>query len=261
MGFVEQVEPRIWVAVFGGLVLLALSVRVLKEFERGVLLRFGRFKKVKKPGVVFLIPIVDRLIKVDMRTVSFDVPRQETITRDNVPVVVDAVVYYRIVDARASVIEVTNFHQATFLMAQSALRSVIGSVLLDELLSEREKVNQQLCEIIASQTAPWGVEVLVVEIKEISLPEQMKRAMAMEAEMERQRRARLIAADAELQTAETLRKAAEILSRNPVSLHLRYLESLGTLASSKSTIVVPLPLEVLTAFRKYPSSSEANKPE
>jgi len=233
------------------IILFFSSVKILKEYERGVVFRLGRLQKARGPGICFIIPLLDTFVRVDMRLVSIDVAKQEIMTRDNVPVTVDAVVYFRILEPSKSLVEVHNYYQSTFLIAQTSLRSVIGSAELDELLSQRDKINASLQEIIDKQTKPWGVEVSIVEIKEITLPETMKRAMAKQAETERERRAKIIDAEGEFQAAEKLAQAAEILARNPAAIQLRYLQTLREVATeNNSTTLFPIPIDLLTPFIK-----------
>ncbi len=239
---------------FGGLLLLVglvilASFRVLREYERGVVFMLGRFWRVKGPGLILLIPIVQQMVRVDLRTVVLDVPPQDVITRDNVSVKVDAVVYFRIVDPTKSVIQVVKFLEATSQLAQTTLRAVLGKHALDELLSEREKLNIDMQRVLDSQTDAWGIKVSIVEIKQVDLNESMVRAIARQAEAERERRAKIIHAEGELQASEKLLQAAEILSRQPKAMQLRYLQTLGNIAGDKSsTIVFPVPIELLAAL-------------
>jgi len=232
-----------------GLIILAASVRVVTEYERGVIFRLGRLVGAKGPGLFFLIPIVDRMVKVSLRTINFDVQPQEVITKDNVPVKVNAVIYFRIIDPCKSVTEIENFRFATMQIAQTTLRGVVGEVELDELLSNREKINERLQSIVDQQTDPWGVKVSVVEMKEIEIPDTMKRAMARQAEVERERRAKIINAQGEYQAAEKLSQAAKIISEHPEALQLRYLQTLGEITTEHTnTIVFPLPISLLESF-------------
>lgn len=231
------------------IIILLASIRVVTEYERGVIFRLGRLIGAKGPGLFFLIPIVDRMVKVSLRTMNFDVQPQEVITRDNVPVKVNAVVYFRIIDPAKSVVEVENYRFATLQIAQTTLRGVVGEAELDELLSEREKLNERLQTIIDEQTDPWGIKVSTVEIKEIEIPDSMKRAMARQAEVERERRAKVINAQGEYQAAEKLSQAAQILGKYPQAIQLRYLQTLSEIATEQnSTIVFPLPIDILQAF-------------
>ncbi len=228
---------------------LAISLRVLREYERGVVFRLGRLQTLYGPGLRRVLPVLDRMIKVDLRVVTLTIPPQEVITRDNVPARVNAVVLFRVVDPIKSVMEVENFAVATSQIAQTSLRSLLGRFDLDTLLAHREDLNEDLRQAIAKQTMPWGVEVRVVEIKDVEIPEAMQRAMAREAEAERERRAKIINARGELQASEELRQAAETLSRNPASLQLRYLQTLLELgADQNSTVVFPLPIDIVGPF-------------
>jgi regulator of protease activity HflC (stomatin/prohibitin superfamily) len=230
---------------------LCSSFKVLKEYERGVVFTLGRLTRTKGPGLVFVVPFAQTMIKMELRLVSIDVAKQEIMTRDNVPVTVDAVVYFKVFDPAKALVEMANYYQSTFLIAQTSLRSVLGAVELDELLSQREKINLHLQAIIDKQTGPWGVKVPIVEIKEITLPETMKRAMAKQAETERERRAKIIDAEGEYQAAEKLALAAEILSRNPAAIQLRYLQTLREVAvENNSTTLFPIPIDLLTPFLK-----------
>ena len=227
------------------------SVRVLREYERGVVFRLGKLIGAKGPGLVFLIPMIDRMVKMDLRVVTIDVPRQEVMTRDNVPATVDAVVYFRVVDPEAAVIKVENYLKASSLIAQTTLRSVLGQADLDELLTHRDKFNQTLQEIIDRHTDPWGVKVSAVEVRDVVLPDSMKRAMARQAETERERRAKIINAEGEFQAAERLVQAAEMISKQPIALQLRYLQTINEIAGDRNTAtIIPLPMELLTPFLK-----------
>jgi regulator of protease activity HflC (stomatin/prohibitin superfamily) len=226
-----------------------LSLRVLREYERGVVFRLGRLLPIKGPGLVMLWPLVDRMVRVDLRTITMTIPPQELITRDNVPARVAAVCYFRVVDPAAAVTAIEAFAPATSQIAQTTLRSVLGSADLDQLLAERERLNEQLQQIIDEQTEPWGVKVSAVEIKDVEIPEAMQRAMARQAEAERERRAKIINAEGEYQAAEKLASAAAILGREPSALQLRYLQTLLEIgAEQNSTIVFPLPLDMLKPF-------------
>jgi uncharacterized membrane protein YqiK len=222
------------------------SVRVLREYERGVVFRLGRVIEQKGPGLVLLIPAVDRLVRVSLRTVALRIPHQEVITRDNVPVRVAAVAYFRVIDPHRSVIEVEDFRAATLQIAQTTLRSVLGKADLDALLSERERLNESLQQIIDEQTEPWGIKVTIVEIKDVEIPERMQQAMARQAEAERNRRAKVINAEGEFQAADRLSQAADVIRPNPVTLQLRYLQALNDVSGHQaSTIVFPLPLDMI----------------
>ncbi|HLC18656.1 MAG TPA: slipin family protein [Thermodesulfobacteriota bacterium] len=229
------------------------AINILKEYERGVVFFLGRFQAVKGPGLIILIPGVQKMVKVSLRTVAMDVPPQEVITRDNVSVRVNAVIYFRVVAPDKAIIQVENFLYATSQLAQTTLRSVCGQAELDELLAEREKINKQIQGILDRQTDPWGIKVSVVEVKGIDLPEEMKRAMAKQAEAEREKRAKIIHARGELEASEAILQAAEKLSKNPVSLQLRYLQTLTEIAAEKnSTTIFPLPIDLIKPFlEKY----------
>lgn len=239
------------VLAFLAVALLSSAIRIVREYERGVVFRLGRLIGAKGPGLFFLIPIVDRMVKVDLRTVTLDVPSQEIITRDNVPSRVNAVVYFRIMNPENAIVQVENYLAATSLIAQTTLRSILGMSELDELLAEREKINTKLQKVIDEQTDPWGIKVSTVEVKDVELPEGMKRAMAKQAEAERERRAKVIAALGEFQAAENLAKAAEVIGKHPTALQLRFLQTVTEAASEKaSTFVIPVPIDVLQAFMK-----------
>ena len=230
--------------------LLLQAIRILPEYERGVVFRLGRLRPTDYgPGLFLLVPIVDRMIRVSLRTVVHDVPPQDIITRDNVSIKVNAVVYFRVMNPRKSVVEVENYHYATSQLAQTTLRSVLGQVELDELLSEREKINHELQSILDKQTDPWGIKVSAVEVKHVDLPAEMQRAMAKQAEAEREKRAKIIHAQGEQQAAATLAEAAGELSRDPRSMQLRYLQTLTEIASERnSTLIFPLPVELFRHF-------------
>jgi regulator of protease activity HflC (stomatin/prohibitin superfamily) len=234
-----------------GLVLAAGSVRVLREYERGVVFRLGRLSTLKGPGVIVLIPFVDRLVRVSLRTVTLQIPPQEIITRDNVPARVTAVAYFRVVDPNKSIVEIQDVNAATSQIAQTTLRSVLGRAELDTLLSEREHLNESLQHIIDDQTEPWGIKVTTVEIKDVEIPKEMQHAMARQAEAERERRAKIIDAEGEFQAAAKLLDAADLMSRNPVTVQLRYLQTLREIGNSEnSTIVFPFPLDILQGLMK-----------
>jgi regulator of protease activity HflC (stomatin/prohibitin superfamily) len=229
--------------------LVGASVRVIREYERAVVFRFGRLLPVRGPGLVALVPLVDRMVRVDLRTVTLTVPPQELITRDNVPARVAAVCYFRVVDPTAAVTAIEAFAPATSQIAQTTLRSVLGRADLDELLAERERLNEDLQKIIDEQTEPWGIKVTTVEIKDVEIPEAMQRAMARQAEAERERRAKIIHAEGEFQASQRLRDAADVISGNPASLQLRYLQTLTEIGTEQSsTIVFPLPLDMIGAL-------------
>jgi regulator of protease activity HflC (stomatin/prohibitin superfamily) len=235
------------VVLLTGLVLAGASIRVLREYERAIVFRLGRVIDQKGPGLVLLIPAIDRMVRVSLRTVTLRIPPQEVITRDNVPVRVAAVAYFRIVDPQRSVIEVEDFMAATLQISQTTLRSVLGKAELDTLLSEREDLNASLQQIIDEQTEPWGIKVTTVEIKDVEIPERMQQAMARQAEAERNRRAKVINAEGEFQAAARLSEAADVISPNPVTIQLRTLQALSEISGNQgSTIVFPLPLELMS---------------
>lgn len=239
--------------IFGFLLLSFLSsaIKVLREYERGVIFRMGRLIGTKGPGMFLLIPGIDRMVKVDLRTVTLDVPTQEIITRDNVPTKVNAVVYFRVIDPQNAIVEVEDYFSATSLISQTSLRSILGQSELDELLSERERINTKLQDVIDSQTDSWGIKVSTVEVKDVELPENMKRAMAKQAEAERERRAKIINAEGEFQAAEKLSSAAEIIGRHPAAMQLRFLQTVREATSEKaSTFVLPIPMDLLQQFIK-----------
>jgi regulator of protease activity HflC (stomatin/prohibitin superfamily) len=242
----------ILVAILLFLVVLFLfaAIKVAREYERGIIFRLGRLlAEPKGPGLFLLIPIVDRMVKVDLRTITLNIPPQEVITKDNVPVRVNAVAYFRIVEPKNAIVQVENYMVATSQIAQTTLRSVLGQHLLDELLSERDKINSILQEIIDEATAPWGIKVSIVEVKDVEIPSGMQRAMARQAEAERERRAKVIAAEGEFQASERLKDAALVIEDHPIGLQLRYLQTLVELGSSQSTtIVFPAPIDLLTPF-------------
>ncbi|MFL5760668.1 MAG: slipin family protein [Thermomicrobiales bacterium] len=237
------------VIVFFVLVVLFAAIKVVQEYERGVVFRLGRLVGPRGPGLIILIPFVERMMKVDLRTVTMDVPAQEVITRDNVTVRVNAVAYFRVVDPNAAVVNVADYIRATSQISQTTLRSVLGQSMLDELLSEREKINRELQQIIDQQTEPWGIKVSVVEVRDVELPQSMQRAMARQAEAEREKRAKIIHAEGEFQASQQLAEAAEVIHRNPVTIQLRYLQTLTEIGAEKNTTVIfPLPIDLLEAF-------------
>src|SRR5436189_2916702 len=230
-------------------IVLPQAVRILREYERGVIFRLGKLLSAKGPGLILLIPFVDRMVKMDLRVVTIDVSKQEVMTRDNVPATVDAVVYFRVVDPIAAVVKVENFWKATSLIAQTTLRSVLGQAELDELLSHRDKINQTLQEIIDRQTDPWGIKVTSVEIKDVALPEGMKRAMAKQAEAERERRAKIVNAEGEFQAAAKMVQAAAMISKEPIALQLRFLQTMREISSEPNTTTfLPVPIDLFTPF-------------
>jgi regulator of protease activity HflC (stomatin/prohibitin superfamily) len=244
--------------VFFFLVLFAISaIKVAREYERGIVFRLGRLlPQPKGPGLFILIPIVDRMVRVDLRTITLNIPPQEVITKDNVPVRVNAVAYFRIVTPEDAIVQIENYMVATSQIAQTTLRSVLGQHQLDELLSEREKINAILQEIIDEQTAPWGIKVSIVEVKDVEIPQSMQRAMARQAEAERERRAKVINAEGEYQASERLKDAAVVIEAHPIALQLRYLQTLLELGASQSTtIAFPVPIEMLRAFEAFGDKS------
>ncbi len=238
----------VFIALF---VLLPQAVRITREYERGVIFRLGKLVGAKGPGLIFLIPFIDRMVKMDLRVVTIDVPKQEIMTRDNVPATVDAVIYFRVENPIAAVVKVENFWKATSLIAQTTLRSVLGQSALDELLSQRDVINLKLQEIIDKQTGPWGIKVTSVETREVSLPDSMKRAMAKQAEAERERRAKVVNAEGEFQAAEKMVQAAALIAKEPIALQLRYLQTMREMASEHNTTTfLPLPIDLFSAFLK-----------
>jgi len=230
-------------------VVAAAAIRVIREYERAVVFRLGRLIGSKGPGLIWLWPIIDRMLKMDLRVVTLDVPKQELMTRDNVPMAVDAVIYFRVVNANDAVVKVENFIKATSLIAQTTLRSIIGQAELDELLSERDRINQRLQTVIDEQTEPWGIKVTTVEVRDVVLPDSMKRAMARQAETERERRAKVINAEGEYQAAQRLADAAAIIGAHPMALQLRFLQTLTDVASEhNSTTIFPVPIDLFTPF-------------
>jgi regulator of protease activity HflC (stomatin/prohibitin superfamily) len=235
------------------LLILSASIKVVQEYERGVVFRLGRLVGARGPGLILLIPFVERMVKVDLRTLTMDIPAQEVITRDNVTVKVNAVAYFRVMDPQHAVIEVSDYIRATSQIAQTTLRAVVGQAELDTLLSEREEINIQLQRIIDDQTEPWGVKVSIVEVKDVELPQSMQRAMARQAEAEREKRAKIIAAEGEFLAAQQLQDAAAIIDAQPAALQLRYLQTLNDIAAEQnSTIIFPLPIDLITAFLSRP---------
>jgi regulator of protease activity HflC (stomatin/prohibitin superfamily) len=231
------------------IIIIRASVRILREYERGVLFRFGRLRGAKGPGIILIIPFVDRMIKVDLRTVTLDVPPQEIITRDNVPVKVNAVAYFKVIDPEKSIVAIENFRTATLQISQTTLRSILGQAELDDLLAGRDKINKELQIVIDEQTEPWGIKVSIVEIKDVELPQNIQRAFAKQAEAERERRAKIINAEGEFQASEKLAQAAKVLAEHPVSVQLRFLQTLREIASEQnSTIVFPVPIDLIQVF-------------
>ena len=231
--------------------ILPQALRILREYERAVVFRLGKLLGIKGPGLIFLIPIVDRMVKMDLRVLTIDVPKQEVMTHDNVPATVDAVVYFRVVDPSAAVVKVENYLRATSLISQTTLRSVLGQSPLDDLLSQRDSINMKLQTIIDRQTEPWGIKVTSVEVKDVALPDGMKRAMAKQAEAERERRAKVVNAEGEFQAAEKMVQAAAMISKEPIALQLRYLQTMREMATEHNTTTfLPLPIDLLSPFLK-----------
>lgn len=243
------------------LFLLGSSVRVLREYERGVVFRLGRLIDLKKPGLVLLIPVVDRMARVGLRTVTLNIPPQDVITQDNVPVRVTAVAYFRVIDANRAIVDVEDYLMATSQIAQTSLRAVLGKADLDTLLSERERLNENLQKVIDQQTEPWGIKVAVVEIKDVDVPETMQRAIARQAEAERERRAKVINAEGEFQASRQLAAAADVMSHNPATLQLRYLQTLSELGNtSKSSTVIPVPIDLIRPLLAQHSNQDGATP-
>ncbi len=238
-------------------ILLVSGIKILKEYERGVIFRLGRIVPSRGPGIIYVIPLIEKMVRMELRTVTMDVPPQDVITRDNVSVKVNAVLYFRVLDPNLAVREVENYLFATSQLAQVTLRSICGQAELDELLAERERINSRIQEILDAQTDPWGIKVVLVELKHIDLPQEMQRAMAKQAEAERERRAKIIHAEGEFQASQKLADAAEVIGKQPVAIQLRFLQSLVEVASEKnSTMIVPIPIDLLAPFLKKTETSE-----
>jgi regulator of protease activity HflC (stomatin/prohibitin superfamily) len=249
MAFISGISPAILFLVVFLMIIASAAIKILREYERGVIFRLGRLIGAKGPGVIFIIPGVDKLLRISLRTVALEIPSQDVITRDNVSLKVNAVVYFRVLDPNKAVVEVENYLYATSQLAQTTLRSVIGQSLLDELLSQRDKINVDLQDMIDKHTEPWGIKVSLVEIKQVDLDTDMQRAIARQAEAERERRAKVIHADGEAQAAAKLAEAANIMSVYPAAMHLRFLQTLAEVSTEKnSTVIVPLPIDLLKAF-------------
>ncbi len=245
-----MIQP-VTVLIIVGVLLLLSAIRVLREYERGVIFRLGRLVGSRGPGIILLIPIVDRMVKVSLRTIAMDVPPQDVITRDNVSVKVSAVLYFRVIDPSKAIVEVEDFLYATSQLAQTTLRSILGQAEMDELLSARDKINRELQTIIDTHTDPWGIKVSLVEVKHVDLPVEMQRAMAKQAEAERERRAKVIHASGEFQASQTLANAAEIMAKHPQALQLRYLQTLSEIGTeNNTTIIFPMPMDMLRPFLK-----------
>ena len=255
-----ELSTYLGVIIFFVVIILASAIRILREYERGVIFRLGRLIGAKGPGLILLIPVVDRMVRVSLRTIVMDVQPQDVITKDNVSLKVNAVVYFRVVQAEKAIVEVEKFLEATSQLSQTTLRSVLGQSQLDELLAEREKINRELQKIIDHQTEPWGIKVSNVEVKHVDLPIEMQRAMAKQAEAERERRAKIIHAEGEFQAAHKLSEAAVIISKDPTALQLRFLQTLTEVASEKnSTTIFPVPIDLLTPFLKRPANKEKDQ--
>jgi regulator of protease activity HflC (stomatin/prohibitin superfamily) len=243
--------PIVVIVVILAIFTLPQALRILREYERGVIFRLGKLVGAKGPGLIFLWPYIDKMVRMDLRVVTIDVSKQEIMTRDNVPATVDAVVYFRVVNPMDAVVKVENFWKATSLIAQTTLRSVLGQAPLDDLLSQRDVINQKLQEIIDRQTEPWGIKVTAVEVKDVALPDSMKRAMAKQAEAERERRAKVVNAEGEFQAAEKMVQAAAMIAKEPIALQLRYLQTMREMSSEHNTTTfLPLPIDLFSAFLK-----------
>jgi regulator of protease activity HflC (stomatin/prohibitin superfamily) len=249
MTLITGISPAIFFVIIFVIIIAAASIKILREYERGVIFRLGRLIGAKGPGIIFIIPGVDKLLRISLRTVALEIPTQEVITRDNISIKVNAVVYFRVVDPNKAVVEIENYLYATSQLAQTTLRSVIGQSQLDELLSERDKINLQLQDILDKQTAPWGIKVSLVETKQVDLDTDMQRAIARQAESERERRAKVIHAEGEAEAAEKLAAAANIMSVHPAAMHLRFLQTLAKVGTeNNSTVILPIPIDLLAAF-------------
>ena len=249
MGFIGGISPAIFFLIIFLIIIASASIKILREYERGVIFRLGRLIGAKGPGVIFIIPGVDRLLRISLRTVALEIPPQDVITRDNISIRVNAVVYFRVVDPNKAVVQIENYLYATSQLAQTTLRNIIGQSQLDELLSERDKINIQLQDILDKHTEPWGVKVSLVETKQVDLDKEMQRAIARQAEAERERRAKVIHADGEAQAAAKLAEAANIMSVYPAAIHLRFLQTLTEVGTeNNSTVILPIPIDLLAAF-------------
>lgn len=245
----QEFSVFIFIIVVFALFILSSAIKILREYERGVIFRLGRLINTKGPGIIFLIPIVDRMVKISLRTVVMDVPPQDIITKDNVSLKVNAVVYFRVVQAEKAVVEVVDYLFATSQISQTTLRSILGQSQLDEILAERDKINRELQHIIDEQTEPWGIKVTAVEVKQVDLPPEMQRAIAIQAQAERERRAKIIHAEGEFQASQKLSDAANVLQKFPVAIQLRFLQTLTEISSDKnSTIIFPVPIDLLAPF-------------
>jgi len=249
MDIITGISPAIFFLIIFLIIVASAAIKILREYERGVIFRLGRLIGAKGPGIIFIIPGVDKLLRISLRTVALEIPPQDVITRDNISIKVNAVVYFRVLDPNKAVVEVENYLYATSQLAQTTLRSVIGQSQLDELLSERDKINVKLQDVLDKQTEPWGIKVSLVETKQVDLATEMQRAIARQAEAERERRAKVIHAEGEAQAAEKLAKAANVISVYPAAIHLRFLQTLAKVsAENNSTVIVPIPIDLLAAF-------------
>ena len=245
----QEFSVFIFIIVVFALFILSSAIKILREYERGVIFRLGRLVNTKGPGIIFLIPMIDRMVKISLRTVVMDVPPQDIITKDNVSLKVNAVVYFRVVQAEKAVVEVVDYLFATSQISQTTLRSILGQSQLDEILAERDKINRELQHIIDEQTEPWGIKVTAVEVKQVDLPPEMQRAIAIQAQAERERRAKIIHAEGEFQASQKLSDAADVLQKYPVAIQLRFLQTLTEISSDKnSTIIFPVPIDLLAPF-------------
>ena len=251
MGILPGISSGFIFLIIFLLILASSAIKILREYERGVIFRLGRLIGAKGPGIIFIIPGVDKLLRISLRLVTLDIPPQDVITRDNISIKVNAVVYFRVMDPNKAVVEVENYLYATSQLAQTTLRSVVGQADLDELLSQRDKINLKLQDILDKHTEPWGIKVSLVETKQVDLPENMQRAIAKQAEAEREKRAKIIHAEGEFQAAEKLTQAADVISVNPTALQLRFLQTLAEIATEKnSTLIFPVPIDIISLFLK-----------
>jgi len=258
--FVSFIFSGVGIAIIFGILILIAAIKIVQEYERGVIFRLGRLQGAKGPGLFFIIPFIDRMTKVDLRVITLDIPTQEAITRDNVTVSVNAVAYYRVIDPNDAIVNVEDYHRATWQIAQTSLRSVLGQSDLDELLMHRDEINQKIARIVDEATEPWGIKVSIVEVKDVELPATMKRAMARQAEAEREKRAKVIHSEGEYNAAQQLHDAAAVLAKEPAALQLRYLSTLTEIAVEKnSTIIFPVPIEFIDAFGPWLKNLNAGK--
>ncbi|MEA2030846.1 MAG: slipin family protein [candidate division Zixibacteria bacterium] len=250
----------LFILIFFGLILLFNMIKILKEYERGVIFRLGRLIDTKGPGLILLIPIIDKMVRVDLRIITYDIPPQDVITKDNVSVKVNAVLYFQVLDSNKAIVQVANYFEATSQIAQTTLRSVLGQVDLDDLLTNRDKINAELQQIIDEQTEPWGIKVSVVEVKNVDLPPEMTRAIARQAEAERERRAKVIHAEGEFQASQKLADAATVIATAPNAMQLRFLQTMTEVAAEKnSTLVFPIPINLLEAIQTYVDKNKVNE--